>query len=104
MSIWPIVQYHRRLGKQARIEELCLPWPGRPVRGQIPSSPLTRPNLIIIDDLERSPSMGTIKIAPVLNGWIVKVHCKTVVFTDKRLMMKEISRYRQPRSRGERVS
>ncbi len=37
--------------------------------------------------------MGMIKIAPVLNGWIVTVKCTEVVFTDKRLMMKEISRY-----------
>jgi hypothetical protein len=33
------------------------------------------------------------EIEPVLNGWIVHVGCKRVVFTNKKEMLKEIGRY-----------
>lgn len=34
-----------------------------------------------------------IKIDPVLNGWIVEVGCQRVVFTDKQVMLGELSQY-----------
>ena len=38
-------------------------------------------------------TMQTVKIRPVLNGWIVEVGCATLVAIDKELMIRELSRY-----------
>lgn len=37
--------------------------------------------------------MRTITIRPALNGWIVDVGCQVIVFTDKEVMLKELSDY-----------
>lgn len=37
--------------------------------------------------------MSKIEIQFVLNGWIVRVGCQTVVFTDKGLFLDELSKY-----------
>lgn len=37
--------------------------------------------------------MHKIEIGGVLNGWIVKVGCQTVVFSDMQYMLEEIERY-----------